>query len=196
MPTPAELARKLLTLAKEATNGWACYSKREIERDEIARLHRRIADIESELEAALSASAPQPEIEHFWTALSRGWDIEPREYFEREAVKMGFKSPIEMAVHWMWKRHAKDWPNEELKAKLEAPALAHTPTDRREKALELANLVADISRGTGGITDDEHVPATCDICNQIADLILNFAAVPAPADPSRRENHECIQRPR
>lgn len=32
----------LRTLAKEATNGWACYASRKIEHDEIARLHREI----------------------------------------------------------------------------------------------------------------------------------------------------------
>lgn len=38
-PEPLE---KALKLAKEATNGWACYAKRAIEHDEIARLHREI----------------------------------------------------------------------------------------------------------------------------------------------------------
>ncbi len=37
----AELDR-MRTLAKEATNGWACYAKRKIEHDGIARLHREI----------------------------------------------------------------------------------------------------------------------------------------------------------
>ncbi len=31
-----------LRLAKHATNGWACYAKRKVEHDEIARLHREI----------------------------------------------------------------------------------------------------------------------------------------------------------
>jgi hypothetical protein len=42
----------VLCLAKEATNGWACYAKRKIEHDEIARLHREIA--------ALGPSTPYP----------------------------------------------------------------------------------------------------------------------------------------
>ena len=33
-------------IAKEATNGWACYAKRQAEHDEIARLHRAIAKAE------------------------------------------------------------------------------------------------------------------------------------------------------
>jgi hypothetical protein len=68
------------------------------------------------------------EIEHFWTAVERGWDIEPRAYFEKEAVPMGFASAVEMAVHWMWKRHAKVWPNEELKRGAEAAAVAPVPS--------------------------------------------------------------------
>lgn len=68
---------------------------------------------------ALASSSPyreRGEVEHFWTAVARGWDIEPRAYFEKEAVAMGFKSPVEMAVHHMWKRHSKEWPNAELAA--------------------------------------------------------------------------------
>lgn len=33
------LLKQALTLATEATNGWACYAKRRAEHDEIARLH-------------------------------------------------------------------------------------------------------------------------------------------------------------
>jgi hypothetical protein len=72
------------------------------------------------------AASSAPDIDHFWTAVERGWDIEPRAYFEKEAVAMGFASPVEMAVHWMWKRHAKVWPNDELKSK--AAAVVDTDT--------------------------------------------------------------------
>ncbi len=59
--------------------------------------------------------ATETDIDSFWTAVEHGWDIEPRAYFEEKAMAMGFKSPLEMAVHHMWKRHAKVWPNAELK---------------------------------------------------------------------------------
>jgi hypothetical protein len=36
-----------LRLAKEATNGWACYATRKLEVDEIARLHKEIDDLEA-----------------------------------------------------------------------------------------------------------------------------------------------------
>lgn len=36
-----------LRLAKEATNGWACYAKRQCEHDDIARLHREISAVAS-----------------------------------------------------------------------------------------------------------------------------------------------------
>lgn len=58
IPVPREPElREALRLAKEATNGWACHAKRQIEHDEIARLHREIAD----LEAAGRFSLPQQE---------------------------------------------------------------------------------------------------------------------------------------
>lgn len=40
--TRCPFTNEALRLAKEATNGWACYAKRKIEHDEIARLHREI----------------------------------------------------------------------------------------------------------------------------------------------------------
>lgn len=56
-PDPLRSAvSQLLRLAKEATNGWACYAKRQIEHYEIARLHRDIASIE----AIQASSSPQP----------------------------------------------------------------------------------------------------------------------------------------
>jgi hypothetical protein len=49
----------------------------------------------------------EEQIEKFWFALEHSWDIEPRSYFEAEAPKNGFGSPLAMAVHYMWKRDAK-----------------------------------------------------------------------------------------
>lgn len=37
-----EQIARLKTLAKQATNGWACFARRDIEHDEIARLHQAI----------------------------------------------------------------------------------------------------------------------------------------------------------
>lgn len=45
-PWRYNVAPPAMHLAKEATNGWACYAKRPIEHDEIARLHREIAELE------------------------------------------------------------------------------------------------------------------------------------------------------
>jgi hypothetical protein len=46
--------------------------------------------------------ATHPDMEAFWTALENGWEIEPRSYFETEAPKNGFGSPLAMAVHYLW----------------------------------------------------------------------------------------------
>jgi hypothetical protein len=43
----AEVSR-LQQALREATNGWACFAKRKIEHDEIARLHRIIAESASD----------------------------------------------------------------------------------------------------------------------------------------------------
>ena len=48
----------VLRLAKEATNGWACYAKRKIEHEEIARLHREIAAATAREPVALPPAAP------------------------------------------------------------------------------------------------------------------------------------------
>jgi len=44
--TEREKLARALRLAKEATNGWACYAKRKAEHAEIARLHRAIEILE------------------------------------------------------------------------------------------------------------------------------------------------------
>jgi hypothetical protein len=41
-PADVQVGEKLRRLAKEATNGWACYAKRDSEHREIARLHAEI----------------------------------------------------------------------------------------------------------------------------------------------------------
>lgn len=48
--------------------------------------------------------AKDEEIAKFWSHVEHGWDIEPREFFEREAKKQGFGSALAMAAHHMWKR--------------------------------------------------------------------------------------------
>lgn len=45
-----ELMNRALSLAKEATNGWACYAKRDVEHENIANLHQRIAALELEID--------------------------------------------------------------------------------------------------------------------------------------------------
>lgn len=68
-----------------------------------------------------NVSRPSPveaDVEAFWLALERSWDIEPREYFEREAPKNGFGSPLAMAVHYMWKRETKPAPVEAMLEKV------------------------------------------------------------------------------
>lgn len=55
-PRPATALEQAIRLALEATNGWACYAQRQIEHDEISRLHREIAA----LRAARSAPPASP----------------------------------------------------------------------------------------------------------------------------------------
>lgn len=75
---------------------------------------------------ALAARAPaaQKEIDAAWLAIHRGWDIEPRSYFEEQAPKNGFESPLAMAVHYMWKR--------ELKLTAEDAARAPAPPEEQD----------------------------------------------------------------
>jgi hypothetical protein len=43
-------------------------------------------------------------LDKFWAAVYNTFDIETREYFEREAPKSGNWTPEEMCVHHIWKR--------------------------------------------------------------------------------------------
>ena len=46
-------------------------------------------------------------VEEFWREVAQGYDIEPREFFEAEATKQGWSSPVAMAMHHIWKRDPK-----------------------------------------------------------------------------------------
>jgi hypothetical protein len=60
----------------------------------------------------------EADIDKFWSMLHNAWDIEPREYFEKEARENGFDSPLAMAAHYMWKREPSVAAlREQLKAK-------------------------------------------------------------------------------
>jgi hypothetical protein len=48
-----QTAERALSLARRATNGWACYAKRDIEHREIADLHREISEVADSLRAGL-----------------------------------------------------------------------------------------------------------------------------------------------
>jgi hypothetical protein len=52
-------------------------------------------------------------LEAFFTQLASGWDIEPREVFEREAPTNGFRWPICQALHHTWKRDVKEAARDE-----------------------------------------------------------------------------------
>lgn len=74
----------------------------------LAEVSRQRAEIERL--RLMKAFAPEPDpttaIDSAWTAIARGWDIEPREYFEANYPGQ-FTSALAMAVHYMWKRNLK-----------------------------------------------------------------------------------------
>lgn len=106
----------------------------------------------------VAPTAAHPDIEAFWTALDRSWNIEPREYFEKEAPKNGFGSPLAMAVHYMWKREVKDVsaaPADErisrIRERIERLAVSHVDLDEMklseiERGYEetIGDLIGDI----------------------------------------------------
>lgn len=52
----------------------------------------------AELSAIITPA--RADINAFWLALERSWEIEPRSYFEKEAPENGFGSPLAMAAHY------------------------------------------------------------------------------------------------
>lgn len=82
----------------------------------------------------------QQEVDAFWTALERSWDIEPRSFFETEAPKNGFESALAMAVHYMWKRETKVEPVRDALVKRVRAAGHSEKFDVWDLADELASL--------------------------------------------------------
>lgn len=58
-PGDRETLKDALRLAKQATNGWACYARTKLEHREIARLHQDIDAL-----AALAAPRAQEKEQH------------------------------------------------------------------------------------------------------------------------------------
>lgn len=73
-------------------------------KDDYLKLADKYSDRVQEAESRLQQMTE--ERDGFWTAIERCFEIEPREYFEKEYAQ-GFKSPLEMLAHWLWKRDAK-----------------------------------------------------------------------------------------
>jgi hypothetical protein len=79
------------------------------------------------------------EIDATWEAIARGWDIEPREYFEYHAPTNGFRWPLAQAIHHLWKRElriyecrsslvptAQDHPDQETRVEPSVPCVEAT----------------------------------------------------------------------
>lgn len=77
-----------------------CISERKVMSDDVHRLVEENQTLSAQLQQA------QSDIDQFWETLEQGWDIESRSYFEEQARKNGFDSPLAMAAHYMWKREA------------------------------------------------------------------------------------------
>jgi hypothetical protein len=72
---------------------------------ELTREHVERCDAEYRLQKAEArADALAAELDAAWKAIERGYEIEAREYFEREAPHNGFKYPLAQAIHHIWKR--------------------------------------------------------------------------------------------
>src|SRR3990172_8385498 len=63
---------------------------------QIAALEAQVRGLTQERDAL------QEEHEALWKALERGYAIEPRAVFEREAPTNGFRWPLAQALHHIW----------------------------------------------------------------------------------------------
>lgn len=73
---------------------------------ENAEEFRRLAEKDAR-EVRLRIAALEAERDAAWTFIANSYDIEPHEYFEREAPKNGFTHPLVQAIHHIWKRDPK-----------------------------------------------------------------------------------------
>lgn len=117
---------------------------------------------------------PLQQIEAAWEFIANAYDIEPREFFEREAPTNGFKHPLVMAIHYIWKRDPKivaalaasDQARQELERNtrervqlhIEEVVLARRERDRRH-GLQL-KAEAEVSRLTAALAQTREALAT------------------------------------
>lgn len=102
---------------------------RQEDRVRLARNADESADESAELAADLAtAITAMEQVQGFWSEVARRWHIEDRAYFESEAQRAGFGSPMMMALHHVWKRDPKV---AELEAERDA-ALERSRIDQRQ----------------------------------------------------------------
>jgi hypothetical protein len=81
----------LLRIAKEATNGWACYAKRKIEHDEIARLHEAIAKASAAPPTGGPAQFPIP-LNAEQERAAKEWAADDRLWTTQETVEFNLRT--------------------------------------------------------------------------------------------------------
>lgn len=115
----------------------------------------------------------QENIDKFWTHLSRSYDIEDRAYFEREAPETGDWSPLQMALHHVWKREPKvEALEQELR---DARAAIDAPQDYI--CISRAVYTRLLAAAKGKCRVDQEAPALS--------VVPKTAAAPAPSsDPT------------
>ena len=59
-------------------------------------------------------------IDKVWDTIWLSYDIEERRFFEEEAPKAGNWSPLQMALHYIWKRDPKTEKSEKVQRLVEA----------------------------------------------------------------------------
>lgn len=92
------------------------------------------------------------EIDAAWFSILHGWDIEDREYFEREAPGNGFKYALAQAVHHMWKRRLSE------QALSEPPSTnAIDPVDGSDHGLTTRAANSSSSSSETGVGEAPHL---------------------------------------
>lgn len=109
--------------------------------------------------------ALKEEIDATWFYIERGYDIEPRAYFEKEAPTNGFKFALAQAIHHVWKRDPKVAALEAETAQLRAD-LSGPPTRKNQARRGSSTHVQNMS----GL--DKHDEAT-----QSAEPVTTYTAM-------------------
>ncbi len=136
-------------------------------------------------QAVLKLEERQKRLDAFWVAVHRSYDIEPREFFEREAPASGNWSPEEMCLHHIWKREPRVADLLETLDRLKAAQVAALSEAAAAKANVRRRGASEVELEIGECECGYHFGVDATYLDQVGDFVFDCPSCKAKIDTAQ-----------